>query len=116
MLGHIESEVLIQRVFSALEKALHESFVDNGHGRGGFVVRRRKRAPAQNWHAKILKIIGAHSVPGGACFLVELGRRVAGDHDEFAPIISKRVIESETSPVNAGETVEMIFHLAVERR
>ncbi len=106
--------MLIQRVFAALEKALHESFVDDGHGRGGFVVRRRKRAPAQNRHAEILKIVGAHTVPRGARLLVELGRRMASDHDEFAPVVGERVIEGETGALNAGETVDMIFKLAIK--
>ena len=115
ILGDIEAKVLIQRVFAALEKALHESFVDDGHGRGSFIVRRRKRAPAQNRHAKILKIVGAHAVPGRALFRVELCRRMSGNHDEFAPVVGERVIEGETGALNAGETVDMIFKLAIER-
>ena len=36
--GTIEAEVLIQRVFVALEKALHEGLVHDRHRRRGFVV------------------------------------------------------------------------------
>src|SRR5207253_5718286 len=66
ILGDIKAKVLIERVFRALEKTLDESFVDNGHGRGGFVIGSGERAPAQNRHAKILKIVGAYAVPRGA--------------------------------------------------
>src|ERR1700674_2098502 len=93
ILGHVEAKVLIQGIFVALQKTLHESLVDNGHGRGGFIVRCGKRAPTQNRHAKILKIVGAHAIPGSACFLVEFGGRMAGDHDQLAPVVGKRVIE-----------------------
>src|SRR6266481_5527360 len=116
ILGDIEPKVLTQRVFVALEKALHERFVDYGYGRSGFIVRRCKRAPAQNRHAKILKIVGAHAVPRGARFLVEFGRGMAGDHDEFTPVVGERVIEGEADTLNARETAEMIFKLAIERR
>src|SRR6266576_1594772 len=114
-LGHVEAKVLIQGVFVALEKALHESLVDDGHGRGGFIVPCGKLAPTQDRHAKILKIVGAHAVPGRASFLVEFGRRMAGDHDELAPVVGKRVIESQSGTLNARETVELFFKLAVER-
>ena len=66
ILGDIKAKVLIERVFRALEKTLDESFVDNRHRRGGFVIGSGERAPAQNRHAKILKIIGAYAVPRGA--------------------------------------------------
>src|SRR5439155_8518304 len=40
---------------------------------------------------------------------------MAGDHDEFAPVVGERVIERETGALNAGKTTEMIFELAIER-
>ena len=41
VLRHVEAEVLIQRIFAALEEALHEGFVHDRHRRRGFVVRPR---------------------------------------------------------------------------
>src|SRR5205814_4554494 len=66
ILGDIKAKVLIERVFRALEKTLDESFVDDGHRRGGFIVCRGERAAAQYRHAKILEIVGAYAVPRGA--------------------------------------------------
>src|SRR5438094_9942982 len=40
---------------------------------------------------------------------------MTGDHDEFAPIVGERVIEGETSALNARETVELPFELTIER-
>src|SRR5205814_10674019 len=40
---------------------------------------------------------------------------MAGDHDEFAPIVGERVIEGQTSALNARETVELSFELTIER-
>ena len=89
ILGDIEAKVLIQRFFRALEKALHEGFVDDGHGRSGFIVRRTERAPAQNWHAKILKIVGAYAVPRGTRLLVELPAcRSHGTSARFATCVA----------------------------
>src|SRR5437899_2362500 len=40
---------------------------------------------------------------------------MAGDHDEFAPVVGERVIEGQTSALNARETVELSFELTIER-
>jgi hypothetical protein len=40
---------------------------------------------------------------------------MASDHDEFAPVVSERVIEGETGTLNAWETVELILKLAIKR-
>src|SRR5438477_4219989 len=40
---------------------------------------------------------------------------MAGDHDEFAPVVGERVIERETGALNAWETVELSFELTIER-
>ena len=48
VLRQIEAEVLTERIFALLEKALHESFVDNGNGLGGFVVAGGEVSPAES--------------------------------------------------------------------
>src|SRR5262249_18307660 len=59
----IQTKVLIQRVFVALEKALNERFVHDRHGCRSFGVRRRKAPPPQEGYAKIVKVVSAHTVP-----------------------------------------------------
>src|SRR5207302_40802 len=40
---------------------------------------------------------------------------MASDHNEFTPVVGERVIEGQTSALNARETVELPFELAIER-
>ena len=55
--------MLIDRIFVALEEALHEGFVHDGYRRRGFIVGRSEVTPAQDRHPKVLEIIGTYTVP-----------------------------------------------------
>ena len=108
--------MLIQRVFVALEKALHKGFVHNRYGCRGFIVRCRKAPPAQDGYAKILKVVGAHAVPRGARFFVQLGSGIMASYqDEFAPVVGKRVVKRQPGSLHSRQTVEPFLKLAVER-
>ena len=46
---------------------------------------------------------------------MELGRGMAGDHDEFAPVVGERVIEGQPGALDARQAIELFFKLAIER-
>jgi hypothetical protein len=74
-------------ILVALEKALHERFVDDGDRSGRFVVGGRERAPAHDANAEILQVVGADAVPRRPRVLAQLRRRMAGDEHQLAPVV-----------------------------
>src|SRR5258708_2974044 len=116
ILGDGQPKVLGQRIFVALEKALHERLVHDRYGRRGFVVRCRKRPSAQNRHAPVLQIVCAYPVPRCARFFVKLGWRMTRHHNQFAPVVGQRDIHRQPGSLNAWQATELLFQLAIQRR
>ena len=108
--------MLIDGVLAGLKEALDERLVDNRHRLAGFVVRPGEGAAAHDLHAEVLHIVGAHAVPRRARFLVQLGRRMACNQDQLAPVVSERVVKRESAALDAGQAVEPILDRAVKRR
>ena len=63
VLRQVEAEVLLERIFVALEKPFYECVIDHGYRRGRLVVGRGERAAADHRHAEIRQIVGAHPIP-----------------------------------------------------
>ena len=61
--GHVDAEMLLDRVFLALEKTLHKCLVHNRHRSCRFIVCCREVSPAQNRHSKVLQIIALSRGP-----------------------------------------------------
>ena len=116
ILRQIQAEVLPQGIFVAAEESLGERFVDDRDGRGGFVVATVKIPSADQFHTEVLQVLSAHPVPGGARGLVQLRCGMAGDEDEFAPIVGERVVQRQTRSGHAGKTIESVFNIPVKRR
>jgi len=63
VLGQIGTEVLIDRIFAALEKAADERFVHDRNVLRPLIVGGREVASANELHAEILQVVRAHAVP-----------------------------------------------------
>ena len=92
VLRQIEAEVLPERILVLFEEAPHESFVDNRNGLHRFVIAPGEVPPADQAHTEVLKIVGAHAVPGSAPVHVQLGRWMAGHQNEFPPVVRQRIV------------------------
>lgn len=115
ILGPLDAEVLIERIFIAPEEALHERLVNDCNRSGRLVVRCRKQASPHDRDAQVLKIIGTDAVPGGAHIVARV-RRMAGDQNCFAPARGERIVQRESGSTHAGEACEPLLDVAIERR
>ncbi len=113
-IGQVETEVVAERLLVALEEALHERFIHDRDVFRGLVVRRREGAPANDRHAEVLQVIGAHAIPGCASALAHLERGMSFDHHELAPVVGERIVERESGALHAGQRVEPRLDRAVE--
>ena len=115
VLRQVQPEVLVERIFLGLEKALHERLVYHGHVLGGLVVGLGEVAAAYQLDAQVLQVVGANAVPRRACLLARRRRRPAGHEHALAPVVRERVVEREPSALHARDTRETRFHVAIER-
>ena len=74
-----------------------------------------KCAPADDRHAEVLQVVRADAVPRRAGLLAGLRRRMPGHEDQLAPVVGERVVERESRLLDAGEAVEPLLELAIER-
>src|SRR5690348_15867129 len=106
--------MFFQRIFMR-EKALNNALIDDGHGRGAFIVRFRDSAAAKNRLPMGGEILGGDAVPRGAGMLVELRQWMTLHDDQLAPVIGERVIEGEPFVLDTGQYVKAVFDLSIQR-
>src|SRR5215469_2750350 len=68
--GHVHAEMLTDGINAALEEAFDEGLVDEGNGRGGFVVGGGEITSADERDAEGLEIVSADAVPGDSASLL----------------------------------------------
>ena len=100
---------------SLLKKRFTNASLTIGDRRGGFVVRRGERPPPQHRHPEVLKVVGAYAVPRRARLLVQLRRGMPGHQNQLAPVVGERVVQGEARSLHAGQAIQPILELAVQR-
>src|SRR5207253_8333992 len=83
----IQAEVLVQRVFAALEEAPDKRLVDDGNRLCRFVVSLGEVPSANHTHTEILHIAGAHAIPRRTGLLLDLGWWVPGNKNHLTPVV-----------------------------
>ena len=110
----IETEVLVDGVFVALEEAFDEGLIHDGDRRGGFVVGCGEMSPLEHGNAEMLQIVRTDAIPRCARLFVYFAGRMAGDHDEFAPIVGERVVHGDVGAFDTGNAAHIVFEPAGE--
>ena len=108
--------MLIERILVALEEAPDERFVHDRDGLRRLVVGGGEVAAADELHAEVLEVVRADAIPRRAGLLAGLRRRMAGDEHELAPVVGERVVEREPGALHAGQAIEPLLDVAIERR
>ncbi len=113
-LSEVETEVLVDGIFIALEEAFDEGLIYDGDRRGGFVVGCGEMPPLQHGNAEMLQIVGTDAIPRGARLFVDFRRWMPRDHDQLTPIVGKRVVHGDVSAFDTGDAAQIILEPAAK--
>src|SRR5262249_859158 len=100
----------------ALEETLDEGFVHDGDQLALLVVGGCEGAAANDRHPEILDVVRADAIPRGARLAAShLGRRMAGDENELAPVVREGVVKGQPRALHSWQTIQPFFESSVQR-
>src|SRR4029450_6262358 len=106
VLRKIQSEMLIERIFTVLEEPSNERLIYDRDLFRSLVVRRRKVASANERHPEILKVVGANTIPRRTSLLARLRQRMTRNQHELAPVVGERVVECKPCSLHSWELLQ----------